>query len=218
MNIDEMVQRFLGWKLPKDFEPDGRITFNKHYYDFNGNVVTCTLDSPFWPIGTNLFTADQARQMLEYVLDGSDFPRISSEAEFLSKRLGRVAKLVGVTMPDMSHNHIAAVAGTILGEIARAIEERAALKSNEQEPVAEYQEDAYLMQYGVKWLIDYKPPHGTKLFTHADAAEVQKLRAELAEARRTGEYWKAEHAAANAELAEAKLKLAKAMDVLGASI
>ena len=26
-NIDEMVNRFLGWKLPKDFAPDGGISF-----------------------------------------------------------------------------------------------------------------------------------------------------------------------------------------------
>jgi hypothetical protein len=46
-----------------------------------------------------------------------------SDAEFLSKRLARVAKLAGVTMPDhMTHEDVAAVAGTILGDIARALE------------------------------------------------------------------------------------------------
>lgn len=46
-----------------------------------------------------------------------------SDAEFLSKRLGRVAKLAGVSMPDdMTHAQIAHVAGTILGDIARAME------------------------------------------------------------------------------------------------
>lgn len=48
-----------------------------------------------------------------------------SEAEFLSKRLARVAKLVGVTIPpDWSHEGVAAVAGTILGEIARVLERK----------------------------------------------------------------------------------------------
>jgi hypothetical protein len=44
-----------------------------------------------------------------------------SDAEFLSKRLGRVAKLAGVAMPDMTHEQTAEVAGTILGQIAAAL-------------------------------------------------------------------------------------------------
>jgi len=47
-----------------------------------------------------------------------------NEAEFLSKRLARVAELAGVPMPDMSHEGIAEVAGTILGSIARSLEGR----------------------------------------------------------------------------------------------
>ena len=47
-----------------------------------------------------------------------------NEAEFLSKRLARVAELAGVPMPDMSHEGIAGVAGTILGSIARSLEGR----------------------------------------------------------------------------------------------
>jgi hypothetical protein len=45
-----------------------------------------------------------------------------SDAEFLSKRLARVAKLAGVPMPDMTHEQIAEVAGTILGTIAGKLE------------------------------------------------------------------------------------------------
>lgn len=45
-----------------------------------------------------------------------------SDAEFLSKRLARVARLAGVPMPDMSHEQIAEVAGTILGQIASKLE------------------------------------------------------------------------------------------------
>jgi len=48
------VDRFLGWKLPDDFSPDGGISFKK---------------GPFDTIGTNLFTAQQAQEMFEYVLD-----------------------------------------------------------------------------------------------------------------------------------------------------
>jgi hypothetical protein len=60
---NEMMNRFLGWKLPADFSPDGGITFKRIYNE----------TSPFGPriaepTGTNLFTADQARAMLEYVI------------------------------------------------------------------------------------------------------------------------------------------------------
>lgn len=57
--IDEMVNRFLGWKLPSDFSPDCGIKFDKHPMSpiFN-----------YEPTGTNLFNSEQARQMFAYVL------------------------------------------------------------------------------------------------------------------------------------------------------
>lgn len=62
---NEMVDRFLSWKLPEDFCPDCYIAFNK---DAASNQ---------WPIGTNLFTATQAREMLEHVLGAP--PKVEQE-------------------------------------------------------------------------------------------------------------------------------------------
>lgn len=62
--IDMMVDRFLGWKLPADFAPDGGISFKR---DFNEHTAYPMKNEP---IGTNLLTAIQAKEMLEYVLDG----------------------------------------------------------------------------------------------------------------------------------------------------
>ena len=56
---DEMVSRFLGWKLPKDFTPDAGISF---------------AESAWWPTGTNLLHAGQAREMLEQVVCGCTGP------------------------------------------------------------------------------------------------------------------------------------------------
>lgn len=53
--IDEMVNRFLSWPVPKDFMPDGGITFKPINHPSS------------WPVGTNLFTADQAKLMLEHI-------------------------------------------------------------------------------------------------------------------------------------------------------
>ena len=59
--IEQMVSRFLGWKLPKDFAPDAGIQFNPNSLQAPGN--------PYWPTGTNLFHAGQAREMIEHMLD-----------------------------------------------------------------------------------------------------------------------------------------------------
>lgn len=57
--IDEMVSRFLCWKLPKDFAPDCGISFNPS----KAHVV---LD--VWPTGTNLLHAGQAQEMFRNCL------------------------------------------------------------------------------------------------------------------------------------------------------
>lgn len=69
--IKHMVSRFLSWKLPENFHPDCGITFVR---DYNQNTA---YPAKHEPVGTNLFTADQATAMFEYVLDGR--PPISCE-------------------------------------------------------------------------------------------------------------------------------------------
>lgn len=58
--LERMVSRFLSWKLPQDFAPDAGILFipTKRF----------GYDTPHWPVGTNLLTATQAREMLCHVL------------------------------------------------------------------------------------------------------------------------------------------------------
>lgn len=51
--IQKAVDRFLGWELP-DFYPDGGITFNR----IPNHKAT----------GTNLFSAQEAKEMFEYAL------------------------------------------------------------------------------------------------------------------------------------------------------
>jgi len=67
---DEMVNRFLTWKLPNDFCPDGGISF------------TPVNHPTAWPVGTNLLTATQARAMLMHVLsEPSVQPHVKTAAE-----------------------------------------------------------------------------------------------------------------------------------------
>lgn len=62
--IKHMVSRFLAWKLPEHFSPDGGISFEKHY---NQNTQYPAVHEP---VGTNLFTATQATKMIEHMLEG----------------------------------------------------------------------------------------------------------------------------------------------------
>jgi hypothetical protein len=59
VNIEAMVSKFLQWELPADFAPDCHISFD---------VLRAQLPLS-WPTGTNLFSAAQARKMIEAMLD-----------------------------------------------------------------------------------------------------------------------------------------------------
>jgi hypothetical protein len=62
--IKHMVDRFLGWKLPANFNPDDGISFEK--------VAGANGPHPFTrtPSGTNLLSAEQATVMVRHMLEG----------------------------------------------------------------------------------------------------------------------------------------------------
>jgi hypothetical protein len=64
IDVDSMVNRFLGWKLPEDFYPDCGITFD-------GRKPDALNPNKSWPTGTNLFHAGQAKAMFEHALGGA---------------------------------------------------------------------------------------------------------------------------------------------------
>jgi hypothetical protein len=59
--IKYMVDRFLGWHLPKNFNPDGGISAARPNY---GPGVEWT------PSGTNLFDATQTDAMVRHMIEG----------------------------------------------------------------------------------------------------------------------------------------------------
>jgi hypothetical protein len=72
----QMIDRFLSWKLPNDFYPD-------HYINFDRSKLLA--EHPLsWPIGTNLFTADQVRAMLEYVMQDTGLIRTDNSATLMN--------------------------------------------------------------------------------------------------------------------------------------
>lgn len=62
--IKHMVERFLNWKLPENFNPDGGISFERF-----GNKGT-PHEYRREPVGTNLFDAIQAAAMVRHMLEG----------------------------------------------------------------------------------------------------------------------------------------------------
>lgn len=63
--IKHLVNRFLSWKLPENFNPDAGISFKKTY-----NEHTPFGPQKHEPSGTNLFDATQAEAMVRYMIDG----------------------------------------------------------------------------------------------------------------------------------------------------
>lgn len=64
--VRTMAERFLSWKLPENFNPDGGIKFDR--------VVNLGTLHQYYhePTGTNLLDFTQAKQMIEYLLAGLD--------------------------------------------------------------------------------------------------------------------------------------------------
>ncbi len=62
--IKYMVNRFLEWRLPENFNPDAGISFKK---TFNENTPHPMKHEP---VGTNLFDFAQAEEMVRYMVEG----------------------------------------------------------------------------------------------------------------------------------------------------
>jgi hypothetical protein len=64
-DINYMVNRFLGWQLPKDLSPDAGIKFNPSELQKSGQHP--------WPSGTNFLNAEQARNMINILFMKNKF-------------------------------------------------------------------------------------------------------------------------------------------------
>lgn len=62
--IEHMVNRFLCWKLPENFNPDAGISFKATFNEHTAHPMKHN------PSGTNLFDAAQADAMIRYMVDG----------------------------------------------------------------------------------------------------------------------------------------------------
>ena len=60
-----MVNRFLSWRLPQEFRPDGGISYTRPHYDPDIDAT---------PSGTDLFDARQAEAMVRHMIEGIPKP------------------------------------------------------------------------------------------------------------------------------------------------
>ena len=67
-----MVDRFLAWPVPNDFAPDAGISFVPPKPGSYG--------THWWPIGTNLMTAEQAMQMFRNCTTPDSTPNAAGKA------------------------------------------------------------------------------------------------------------------------------------------
>lgn len=111
----------------------------RHGSEFTNAEIADSLETVAYWLKKETTPEQQAR--IDAMLRGEEVEELADkqapvgwDAEFLSKRLGRVAKLAGVTMPEMTHDKIAEVAGTILGTIARQLEKQSLASSKWIDP------------------------------------------------------------------------------------
>ncbi|WP_409188398.1 hypothetical protein [Bradyrhizobium sp. RDM4] len=93
--IRHMVDRFLGWKLPENFSPDGGVSFKKMLNEHTAHPAKHE------PIGTNLLDAQQATVMVRYMIDG-----LPAEPPTARSSAGNVDALIAEIPADL-YWHIA---------------------------------------------------------------------------------------------------------------
>jgi hypothetical protein len=99
--IKHMVDRFLGWRLPEGFNPDGGISFKK---TFNEHTVHPMKHEPS---GTNLLDATQAEAMVRNMIDGlpatdrSEVERLKEDLESRMQAWLRQRKLLDAASSEI---------------------------------------------------------------------------------------------------------------------
>lgn len=75
--IKHMVDRFLSWKLPANFNPDAGISYTRPNYHPDVDET---------PSGTNLLDAQQAEAMVRHMIEGMP---LSTAPDDLERELAR---------------------------------------------------------------------------------------------------------------------------------
>lgn len=85
--IKDAVTRFLGWKLPATFSPDGGISYDPNVCE---------------TVGTHLFTAQEATEMVRYILRDSLTTTRQQVREEALRELSDAAEMLWVVLANVS--------------------------------------------------------------------------------------------------------------------
>ena len=110
--IKHMVDRFLMWKLPENFNPDDGISFDR--IGSRGTPYEYTRT----PSGTNLFGADQAEVMVRHMLEGLPTStdadrRVAEERERWGKMFDNLAAVARKNGAEQTADAFAVAASAI---------------------------------------------------------------------------------------------------------
>ena len=105
----KMIDRFLSWKLPETFNPDGGISFEPI-----GNIGSAQHQYKHEPTGTNLLDHERAREMLTFVLADTEEDAEREQMAAAIRGLVGVLELYGRELtwkngPDVINRHAAII-------------------------------------------------------------------------------------------------------------
>lgn len=96
--IEHMVTQFLGWKLPEDFYPDCHVSFDSR---------SASEWPHSWPIGTNLFNADQVKAMVAHMLEGLPESKSNTTPYAYDVLLPNYGHYLTFVIPKDGEDHVA---------------------------------------------------------------------------------------------------------------
>jgi hypothetical protein len=89
--VKHMVNRFLMWKLPDNFNPDGGVSFEPEY-NVEYNAKQGLPPQRHEPSGTNLLDYTQAEAMVRHMLDGLTQPQPDAAVAVERERCAKIAE------------------------------------------------------------------------------------------------------------------------------
>lgn len=92
--IKYMVNRFLQWRLPENFNPDAGISFKRDYNEHTSWPMKHE------PVGTNLFDVTQTEEMIRYLLEGMPRSESLSVERYLPPGLVPAAHVAVISPPE----------------------------------------------------------------------------------------------------------------------
>lgn len=114
--IKHMVDRFLTWKLPDDFNPDGGISFKATFNEHTAHPMRHE------PNGTNILNADQADAMVRHMIEGLPSTQLTLDKTRAANTLSELHNEAKTWRSDLSKTAMIARIAYLMGEMKAPLE------------------------------------------------------------------------------------------------